>query len=55
MEIKTHVLVAVDTLERLKDQALWLECLELAGVDNWGGCDYAGDLYERIKNGKEPL
>ena len=24
---------------------LWLECLESAGVDNWGGYDYARDEY----------
>jgi len=23
----------------------WLSCLENAGVDNWGGCDYARELY----------
>lgn len=24
---------------------LWLECLEDAGVDNWGGMEFAQELY----------
>lgn len=28
-----------------EDQLWWLQCLESAGVDNWGGYDYAIDLY----------
>ena len=38
-------------LKELRDRILWLECLEEAGVDNWSGYDYAGDLYrERLKH-----
>jgi hypothetical protein len=47
-EVQTYVLVEVKTLEHLKDQALWLECLETAGVDNWEGMEYASELYHRV-------
>lgn len=36
----------------LKDQ-LWLQCLDEAGVDNWGGIDVAFDLrreYNQLNN-----
>lgn len=51
----SHVLVDVKVLEELRDSALWLECLETAGVDNWEGFDDAADLYRRVKDGKEEL
>jgi hypothetical protein len=45
---KTHVLVEVETLEELKENALFLEALRAAGVDNWDGYDYAQDIYREI-------
>lgn len=45
---KTHVLVEVETLKELKEDALFLEALRAAGVDNWGGYDYAQDIYREI-------
>jgi hypothetical protein len=36
-------------LKRLNDREDWLCCLEMAGVDNWSGFDYARDL----RDGKE--
>ena len=44
MTNKTHVLVDIEVLTELKDSALWLECLETAGVDNWEGMEYASEL-----------
>lgn len=29
----------------LEDDSLFLECLNEAGVDNWGGFDYAQELF----------
>jgi hypothetical protein len=52
---KTHVLVDIEVLKELQDQALWLDCLDTAGVDNWDGYDYAAEIYSRIKDGKETL
>jgi hypothetical protein len=53
-EIKTHLLVEVETLEELKENALFLECLRMAGVDNWDGYSYAMGLYREV-NGDEEL
>jgi hypothetical protein len=51
-EIKSHLLVAVETLEELKEDSLFLECLRMAGVDNWEGYSYAHSLYrEATKQG----
>jgi len=33
-------------IEAVGQQLLWLACLEEAGVDNWGGYDYARQLYK---------
>ncbi len=37
--------VSLEEWARLEDRAFWLQCLEAAGVDNWGGIDYAYALY----------
>jgi hypothetical protein len=51
-EIKSHLLVAVETLEELKEASLFLEALRAAGVDGWEGYDYAQELYrETIRQG----
>jgi hypothetical protein len=44
----------VETLEELKENALFLECLRMAGVDNWDGYSYAMGLYREV-NGDEEL
>lgn len=36
--------------ERLNDDALWLQCLEAAGVDNWPGIDYAHELFNEARS-----
>jgi hypothetical protein len=53
-EIKSHLLVAVETLEELKEDSLFLECLRMAGVDNWEGYSYAHGIY-REATGSEGL
>lgn len=39
------VTITKDEYEELKECARWLSCLENAGVDNWGGIDFAQDLF----------
>jgi len=36
----------------LKRKALWLHCLEDAGVDNWSGIDFAYDLKDELNEKK---
>lgn len=31
-------------LAQLRKDSNWLRCLEMAGVDNWDGWDYASEL-----------
>lgn len=48
--------MAIELLEELKkaDKDLnWLGCLEAAGVDNWGGIDYAYNLREDEEEDEE--
>lgn len=35
--------------ESLKEDAMFLEALQSAGVDNWGGYDYAIDIWDEMK------
>ena len=39
---------SVDSIELeyldLKEDSFWRQCVEAAGVDNWGGMDYAHEL-----------
>ena len=42
---RTHVLVDVEYLRELEDQAVFLGCLEESGVDNWEGYCEAHRLY----------
>ena len=32
--------------ERMPEPAAWVDALEMAGVDNWEGYDYARELYQ---------
>lgn len=36
--------------ECLLERDVWLECLELAGVDNWHGCDVAAEILRETEN-----
>jgi hypothetical protein len=38
------VTISKKEYESLKEDALWLRCLENAGVDNWQGMDFAIEL-----------
>lgn len=40
------ILVHKQEYAELKEQAVWLECLEAAGVDNWDGYDIAKEMYD---------
>ncbi len=42
-----------ETLESLEESSQWLADLEAAGVDNWGGIDYAYDLRDERTGGDE--
>lgn len=44
-EVET-VTIPVTEYEELKERVRWLCALEAAGVDNWGGYDYAGEMME---------
>ena len=39
--------------DNLKEDLSWLQCLEIAGVDNWEGYDQAIDIkYRRMQKAK---
>jgi hypothetical protein len=50
MPIADHFTVTItqEEYDSLRRQALWLEALESAGVDNWQGCEYARDEYREL-------
>lgn len=39
--------------EDMQDSLLWLQALEDAGVDNWGGCEFAQEIYRDYKGEEE--
>lgn len=39
--------------DSLIEDSNWLTCLEASGVDNWGGIDYAQELYEQDFGGEQ--
>ena len=43
--VKYVELAHAEWFEQVKEKLDWLQCLEAAGVDNWEGYDYAGDMY----------
>lgn len=43
------VTITQEEYDDLLEDSLWLSALECAGVDNWGGCDTARDLYNEWK------
>lgn len=44
------ITIPIEEYKFLKESALWLTCLENAGVDNWEGWDYACDLLDGYGN-----
>ena len=38
------VLITMKEYLDLKEDSFWRQCVEAAGVDNWGGMDYAHEL-----------
>ena len=38
------ITISLAIYESLCEDAFWRECVESAGVDNWGGMDYAYEL-----------
>ena len=40
-------------LDEAQEKLEWLRCLEQAGVDNWEGYGYAGELQEEMINARE--
>ena len=38
--------ITEELYEQLKEDSEWLECLNIAGVDNWDGYDYAREIYQ---------
>lgn len=44
------ITITVKEYETLKNDALWVQCLEEAGVDNWAGIDFAYEIRsERVE------
>lgn len=40
------ITIPKEEYESLKEDSLFLSCLEAAGVDNWDGYDYAIGMYK---------
>ena len=40
------VTISKEEYEHLMEDARWLRALEMAGVDNWDGMDYAREIYD---------
>lgn len=49
-EMKT---ITLEEYTHLKERSDWLYALEAAGVDNWGGYDYAVELLYRNEDDDE--
>lgn len=39
--------IPYELFQEMKDDIGWLRALEIAGVDNWEGIDYASELYRQ--------
>lgn len=44
------VTISAKKYAKMKDEILWLRCLENAGVDNWEGYDESLEYYRSISN-----
>ena len=40
------VTIPLEEYLQLRDDSIWVECLNMAGVDNWDGFDEARQLYK---------
>lgn len=45
------ITISSEEYEELLDDALFLSCLRIAGVDNWQGFELAIDAYEKAQGG----
>jgi len=43
---ESDVTISVEEYESLMDASLWMQCLEMAGVDNWSGYELAAKYYQ---------
>jgi hypothetical protein len=48
-EEKEMISITKEEYDELLENSAWLLALEDAGVDNWSGFDYAGELYREQK------
>ena len=46
------VTISKKEYESLQDRAMFLDCLQIAGVDNWEGYDEANEIYGQMKAGE---
>lgn len=44
-----EVVLSLKEYNSLLHSASWLQCLEDAGVDNWGGIDYAYEMMNKLE------
>lgn len=44
------VTITKQEYERLEKDAQWLVCLEMAGVDNWGGIEEAMRMFRIMRS-----
>ena len=42
------VTISKEEYENLQDSQKWLTALEVSGVDNWDGIDYAYEIYNEM-------
>ena len=49
MESTKDITITLNEYHRLKQDSLFLECLDGAGVDNWAGYDEAQKMYQQYK------
>lgn len=47
---KEFVQITKERLKELEEAALFLQCLENNGVDNWDGYDQARDMFRELSN-----
>lgn len=40
------VAIPQEEYDKILDRLMWLDALEAAGVDNWGGFDEAREIYQ---------
>lgn len=45
-----NITITQEDYDELVDNQLWVDALEAAGVDNWGGYDIAREIYQELKN-----